>query len=87
LGWEKGDWRLAARAEYFETRERNPGPDLPFSENGYALTAAASWFPCEWLRLTAEAIYINSTRDELLIEGRDPRQSDTQLQLSGRLYF
>jgi hypothetical protein len=87
LGWQEGEWRLAGRAEYFETRQRNPGPNLPFSEDGYAFTAAASWFPYQWLRLTAEALYIDSTRDERAIEGHDPHQTDVQVQLSGRIYF
>lgn len=87
LGWEQGEWRLAGRAEYFETRQRNPGQNLPFSEDGYAFTAAASWFPYQWLRLTAEALYIDSTRDERAIEGHDPHQTDVQVQLSGRIYF
>ncbi|MGQ0740981.1 MAG: hypothetical protein ACT4OG_01610 [Alphaproteobacteria bacterium] len=87
LGWEEGDVRLAARAEVFETREHNPGPDLPFSENGHALTFAASWFPREWLRLTAEALHIESTRDQRFVTGDRPKAADTQLQLSARLYF
>ncbi len=87
LGWERDNWRLAGRAEVFDTRERNPGPDLPFSENGYAFTAAVSWLPYDWLRLTGEAIYIDSTRNERAIVGLAPRQSGTQFQLSARLYF
>lgn len=87
LGWERGNWRLAARAEFFETRQSNPGPDLPFSEHGHAFTAAASWLPYEWVRLTAEGIYVDSTREEREIVDLDPHQTEVQFQLSGRVYF
>jgi hypothetical protein len=87
LGWEHDNWRFAARAELFGTRERNPGPDLPLSENGHAFTAAASWLPYDWLRLTGEEIYIDSTRDERAIVGLAPNKAGTQFQLSSRFYF
>lgn len=87
LGWEHDNWRFAARAEVFGTQERNPGPDLPFSENGRAFTAAATWLPYDWLRLTGEAIYIDSKRDERALIGHGPTLAGTQLQFSARLYF
>jgi hypothetical protein len=84
LGWEQGDWRLAARGDLFRTH--NGGNSL-LGENGYALTFAATWLPKDWLRLTGEVIYIDSTRNEREIDGLAPNQADTQAQLSLRLYL
>ena len=87
IGWERGEWRLASRVEIFDTNQRNPGADLPFSEHGHAFTVAASWLPNDWLRLTGELLYVESTRAERAVVGLDPRQNETQAQLSARIYF
>jgi hypothetical protein len=88
LGWERDDWRVALRGDWFRTRTNTTfGPSPAFSENGDALTAAVSWLPRDWLRLTGEVLWIDSRRDERAIGGLAPRQSDTQLQLSARFYF
>jgi hypothetical protein len=80
LGWERGEWRLAARAETFDT--------VGFlGEHGNALTAAVSWLPKEWLRITAELISLDSTRSERATVGLDPRAVENQAQLSARIYF
>jgi hypothetical protein len=80
LGWEQGDWRLAARAEVFDT--------IGFlGEHGNALTAAASWLPKDWLRITAEFISLDSTRSERALEGIAPSQTENLAQLSARIYF
>jgi hypothetical protein len=84
VGWEQDDWRLAARADVFRTH--TAGNSL-FSENGYALTFAASWLPKDWLRITGEVLYINSTRDERLLEGIAANEAGTQIQLSARFYL
>lgn len=84
IGWERGDWRLAARGDLFRT---HAGRDSFLSENGYALTFAVTWLPREWLRLTGEALYIDSTRNERVFEGLAPNQSDAQTQLAVRLYL
>jgi hypothetical protein len=84
LGWERNDWRLAVRGDLFRTH--NAGFGL-MSENGYALTASASWFPREWLRLTPEVVYMDSKRDERAVEGLDPEQSQTLGQFSVRVYL
>ncbi|HEY5236916.1 MAG TPA: hypothetical protein VIJ62_00930 [Rhizomicrobium sp.] len=85
-GWERGDWRLALRGDLFQTREQNPGVWLPTSEDGHALTAAGTWTPHEWLRLTAEVLYVDSTRDQRAVVGLDPHQTQTQFQLLARFY-
>jgi hypothetical protein len=80
LGWEKGDWRLAARAETFDTVGY-------FGEHGHAFTAAASWLPKDWLRITAELISLDSTRSERALEGLNPSELENLAQLSARIYF
>lgn len=84
LGWEQDEWRLAARGDLFRTH--NGGNSL-LSENGYALTFAATWLPKDWLSLTGEVIYIDSSRNEREREGLAPDQAETQAQLSLRLYL
>jgi hypothetical protein len=88
LGWERGEWRIAGRAEIFHTRTYNTFGGTPaLSENGTALTASASWLPNDWFRLTGEVLSLNSQRDERAIVGIDPSQSETQVQLSARFYL
>jgi hypothetical protein len=84
LGWQEGDWRLAARGDLFRTHTAD---NSLFSENGYALTFSASWLPKDWLRITGEVLYIDSTRDEREVEGLAPNQAETQGQLSLRVYL
>jgi len=86
LGWESGDWRAAVRGDLFQTREKNPGTPLPTSEDGHSFTASGTWVPYNWLRVTAEVIYVDSTRDQRLIVGLDPHQTQTQFQLAARFY-
>ena len=84
LGWEQDGWRLAARGDVFRT---HTDPGSPLSEDGHALTAAASWLPTDWLRLTAEIVRIDSKRNERAVFGADPRQQETQGQLSVRFFL
>ena len=81
------DWRVAGRAEVFPTNETRPGSSINLSEHGHALTAAVNWLPNDWLRLTGEVGHVVSTRRQRLIDGIAPRQSETQAQLSAKLYF
>ncbi|HWA30771.1 MAG TPA: hypothetical protein VG867_06725 [Rhizomicrobium sp.] len=88
FGWEKEEWRLAARLEEFHTRTTTSfGGSPATSEAGGALTLSASMLPNDWLKLTAEAIFLNSRRGERTIQSSDPRQGQTQLQLSARFYL
>jgi hypothetical protein len=87
-GWEKDDWRVAIRGDWFRTETHTTfGHSPALSENGDALTAAVSWLPREWVRLTGEVLWVDSRRDERAVSGVDPRQSNVQLQLSARFYF
>jgi len=76
--------RLAARIEAFETRDMSSGGML--DEDCHAFTAAATWNAKDWLRLTAEAIALNSRRKERLLEGVSADRNDTQIQFSVRLF-
>ena len=62
-------------------------PASPSSEHGNAITVALNWRPLEWLRLTGEALRIDSTTDQRLAIGLAPRQIDTQVMFNARLLF
>ena len=59
----------------------------PFGEHGRAATAAASWMPKDWLRLTAEFIALDAQRLEREAEGLSKAEVDDQFQLSVRVSF
>jgi hypothetical protein len=83
-GWYiSEEWRLAARADWFTARENSGGND----EDGYALTAALTWLPKEWLRFTAEVLNVHSKRDMRTLAGDDAEADEVLLQLSGRVYL
>ena len=73
------------RAESFQTRSVTP--HSPLSENGDAFTAAISWTPTDWLRITGELIDATSTRGDRILDSLDPHQSQTQLQLNTRFFL
>ena len=87
-GWNVSEnWRVAARADVFSTHERRPFPTGNLSEHGNALTAAVNYLPYDWLRLTAEAIRVDSTRNQRTAEKLNPHAVENQLQLSARFYL
>jgi hypothetical protein len=86
-GWTiTENWRVAARADVFSTDETNPFPGNE-SEHGNALTVAVNYLPYNWLRLTAEAIRVDSTRNQRALEGLDPHAVENQLQFSAKFYL
>jgi hypothetical protein len=87
-GWNISEnWRVAARADIFSTDEKRPFPAGNLSEHGNALTAAVNYLPYDWLRLTAEAIRVDSTRNQRTAEGLNPHAVENQLQISARFYL
>jgi hypothetical protein len=86
-GWERGNWRLAGRYEIFNTEEFRSPTTIYLSEHGNAFTVAANWLPNDWMRITAEWIRIHSTRNQRLRENIDPKQIETQGQVSMKVYF
>lgn len=90
LGRDFGKWRLAARADYFATTNPNNVPYPPAEHNfehGHAYTVSASWEAWKRLRLTGEAMRVDSFRVQRAFIGESPRQNDIQLQLNARLYL
>lgn len=83
-GWERGDWRLAIRGDVFRTHDNSGSP---LNENGSAVTGAVTWSPKDWLRLSAEVLHIDSSRNEERIVGLNPHQTETQTQLSARVFL
>lgn len=88
LGWERAEWRAALRIEEFHTKSfSNTGARPSMSENGRAATAALSWLPNDWLKLTAELIALQSFRGERSQIGLNPARTETQFQLTARVYL
>lgn len=86
-GWTIApDWRVAARADIFSTEEKRPFPGN-LSEHGNALTFAVNYLPYDWLRVTAEAIRVDSTRNQRKLEGLNPKAVEDQFQLSAKFYL
>jgi hypothetical protein len=86
-GWTIAEnWRAAIRADVFSTDETNPFP-RNMSEHGNALTLAVNYLPYDWLRLTAEAIRVDSTRNQRALEGLNPHAVENQLQFSAKFYL
>jgi len=82
-----GTWTAAARIEAFATQEDHNGRRLDLSERGHALTGSLSWKPLRWLRLTGEALRVDSYRGDRVNEGVAPRAVETQYQLAARIFF
>jgi hypothetical protein len=78
-GWNRGAWRPTLRVERFRT--------WPSGERGRAITAALNWRPSEWLRLTAEVLHVDATRDDRLEAGLAPQERGNQLQLLARVLY
>lgn len=79
-GWTHDAWRLVLRVEQFGTSGQ-------FSERGRAVTAALTWMPEDWLRLTAEIVTVDSVRSERALTGQSPHAIETEPQLGVRLSF
>ncbi len=85
-GWDLGAWRPALRVDVFQTRE-DPAFPPALSEHGNAVTLALNWRARDWLRISAEALRVDSTRDQRIALGLDPHRVDTQLMLNARILF
>src|SRR6185312_6866061 len=82
--YDIGDWRVSARTEAFQTR--HPGSKM-MDEDGDAFTVALIWSAEDWLRLSAEALAVDSRRTERQVEGVAPQQSGLQFQLGARAFL
>jgi len=87
-GWNVSqNWRVAGRVDVFSNSEKRPFPTGNLSEHGNAVTAAVNYLPYDWLRLTAEAIRVESTRGQRTIENLNPHAIENQIQFSARFYL
>lgn len=87
-GWSIDDnWRAAVRADVFATQAHTPIAAADVRESGNAFTAAIDYLPTQWLRLTAEAIRVDSTRSQRALAGINPHEVENQFQLSARFYL
>ncbi|MGO4221262.1 hypothetical protein AB4Y64_05340 [Lysobacter sp. TAF61] len=87
LAREYGTWQPAVRMDMFQTRQRPGEPSSPLSEHGNAFTLAMNWRPDERLRVTAEVLRVDSSRNQRRDEGLDATQSDVQVQVAVRAFF
>jgi hypothetical protein len=87
VGWERGDWRLAARFDQFSTDGYAPGGTIDLSELGYAGTVALTWRPRSWLRITGEVLHVASNREQRELEGLPLATQGTQAQIAVRLFY
>lgn len=87
LGWETGDWTLSGRLDGFATQQHNTFPGLAWSEHGAAETLAASWYARTWLRLSAEALVIESSRAQRIAAGLPAKATEAQLELGARFFY
>lgn len=86
-GWDLGRWRPALRVDAFSTQEVPKTLNGRVTEHGNAVTAALSYRPRDWLRLTAEVVRVDSWRSQRRDEDRSPRVVGTQVQLAARFLF
>ena len=87
-GWNISEnWRAAARVDVFSNQEERPRPTGNLSEHGNALTFALNYLPYDWLRITAEAIRVDSRRGQRTAERLNPHAIENQIQLSARFYL
>jgi len=87
LGYRLGQWRIAARADFFATEAQNHDPDDRLSEHGAAQTVALSWLPLDYVKLTLEGLRVDSWRTQRLSYGLSPGQVDHQVQLGAKFMF
>ncbi len=79
--------RLSARAEYFETTDKDLTVADDNGEHGVALTAAYIFRPVQRHRLTLELLQAVSYRTERIYLGRPRKARETQVQASYRIFF
>lgn len=82
-----GRHRLSARAEYFETTDRDLTASDNNGEHGTALTAAYIFRPAQLQRLTFELMQVISYRPERAYLNLPIKARETQAQMSYRVFF
>jgi hypothetical protein len=88
VGWDLDRWWLAARTDVFQTRTQTATvAPSPLSEDGYSFDATASYAPRNWLRLSAEYLYVDDRRAQRLLDGDPAREAAGQFQFVVRTSF
>ena len=87
LGYRFGDWRIAARGDFFATEAQNHDPGSRLSEHGTSQTVALTWNADEYVKVTLEGLRIDSWRTQRLSYGLNPGQVDHQVQLGVKVSF
>jgi hypothetical protein len=87
-GWQVDEnWRVAGRFDVFAAQAHTPFASSNIRESGNAITLAVNYLPNDWLRITAEGIRLDSTRNERVLAGLPPHAVENQFQLSARFYL
>jgi hypothetical protein len=87
-GVNLGKWRLAVRGDIFGTDRKNSTPPSTLSqENGHGVTGSVSFYPRNWVRLSAEIIRAENDNTLRARSGLTPRVNETQVQFLTRVYF
>lgn len=87
IGKDIENWRLAGRIDLFSTQERGPVNRAEFSENGRAITLAATRRLSAFASVTGEVLRVSSYRRQRLDVNVPARQTGTQAQVSLRFWF
>jgi hypothetical protein len=86
LTWTVAGFRLTARADGFENRDRD-GTAEPNGDSGWAVTAAGFWKPAKWVRLGLEYLVLRADRPAAQYSGDDPDTDARRLLAELRLLF
>jgi hypothetical protein len=84
--YDMDDWRFSVREDLFQTR-RVGAVNNNWNEDGNATTGSVSWLGLNGVRLTAEAIKMNSRRGEYVPAGLGLNRGDVQVQFDARYFF
>ena len=82
-----GRHRISARAEYFETIDRDLTLDDNNNEYGNSVSLAYVTYPADRQRLTVEVLRAFSKRPERAFTGFNVKRHEMQVQASYRLFF
>jgi hypothetical protein len=86
VSWMGGAFRLSARADAFENRDRDLTAE-PDQDSGWAVTTAGFWSPRKWIRLGVEYLVLRSDRPAAQYSGDDPDTDAKRLVGELRLMF
>ena len=82
------DWRASARADYFQARHTPAATPSPMNEDGHAATIALSWQGDDWLRITGEALLMDSRKGQYKSVGiPSGTLGQNQFQLDAKFFF